>query len=869
MTLIPSRPSPFVLFVALTLGMAPGALGQCPQWSTEFSTPGADGPMHAHAVVQWGGTSQILVGGGFGWIGTVEAPRLALFDGTNWSGFPSGAPGTVLAVAQYDDGTGSKIYVGGDGFLAIWDGVAWSSLNVTGEITALHVHDDGNGDVLFAGGNFDWMDGAYYKDIARYDGTWDNLAGGTPNPGNVRAFATHDDGTGPALYVGGRFDTIGGATADGLARWDGSTFTEVAGGVQGGNGRTVKALQSYTPPGGSAELHIGGRFTGIGGVSTSNWVIWRQGTIVNVGGGQEVSSFVLRNDTSGSTICAERETKVESYDGANRTSFSFNAPPQLTHLVTFGQGLPQDLFVSSEENNETGSFLSQWDGASWEPLYSGPGIAMGLPDYVEELAVHDFGAGERLLALTPPGWVSDGQYLQYDGASWSPLVTTGDFPGSIYDSMSHDGTLYVSGTGAGGLIGVTRLVGHTWERVGDSFSVSGPYGHSVAMFDAGAGPELYFGGHSVGDLAGPNTIGITRFDGVNWVSVGGGITQPPVFSVASTVYDLQTWHDGTTEGLYAGGAFREVGGVPANAIARWDGQNWSALGGGIWTTLPVQPTVTDMVRFDGPSGEQLIAAGIFDRAGSIAVNSIAAWDGTQWSRLGAGLQSGGEPGVVWEMIAHDPDGQGERLYVYGSFDTAGTIPAESVAVWDGVAWSSTDLPYTHQVTLETYDDGAGRSLFIGGSFSGAAGVGSLNIAKLTDPCGAMLGIPTCTSNPNSTGFVGLTRATGSASVNDADLTVLTRRLPPNVFTLFFTGTGLQHGVAGDGVLCVQGSLMRMSPGGFANASGVSSQPFDFQAPYAANAVPGQTLVIQGFYRDAAGGPAGFNTTDALQIAIQL
>jgi len=47
---------------------------------------------------------------------------------------------------------------------------------------------------------------------------------------NVYALAEFDDGSGPALYVGGSFHTAGQAIAQNIARWDGSSWSPVGGG---------------------------------------------------------------------------------------------------------------------------------------------------------------------------------------------------------------------------------------------------------------------------------------------------------------------------------------------------------------------------------------------------------------------------------------------------------------------------------------------------------------------------------------------------------------------------------------------------------------------------------------------------------------
>ena len=56
-------------------------------------------------------------------------------------------------------------------------------------------------------------------------GLIDTVAGS----GSVHAFAVHDDGSGPALYVAGQFAGMGAALSTNVARWNGSTFEPLAG----------------------------------------------------------------------------------------------------------------------------------------------------------------------------------------------------------------------------------------------------------------------------------------------------------------------------------------------------------------------------------------------------------------------------------------------------------------------------------------------------------------------------------------------------------------------------------------------------------------------------------------------------------------
>jgi len=82
---------------------------------------------------------------------------------------------------------------------------------------------------------------------------------------DVRALAVFDDGSGPALYAGGSFTRAGGGAANGIARWDGSGWSALGSGV-GPSGRIVDALTVFDDGSGPA-LCVGGSFTLAGGAT--------------------------------------------------------------------------------------------------------------------------------------------------------------------------------------------------------------------------------------------------------------------------------------------------------------------------------------------------------------------------------------------------------------------------------------------------------------------------------------------------------------------------------------------------------------------------------------------------------------------------
>ena len=208
------------------------------------------------------------------------------------SGFHfAGIEGPVQALAVYDDGTGEALYIGGEfttaggvtvNGIAKWDGATWSALNgpsdtgVTGLIRSMVVHDDGSGPALYAGGYFATAGGVTVNGIAKWNGTeWSSLAGpsGTGVYGGVRALAVYDDGSGEALYAGGNFSSAGGVWASSIAKWNGTEWSALAGPSDTGTNGWVVALAVYDDGSGVA-LYAGGSFTAAGGVTVNRIAKW-------------------------------------------------------------------------------------------------------------------------------------------------------------------------------------------------------------------------------------------------------------------------------------------------------------------------------------------------------------------------------------------------------------------------------------------------------------------------------------------------------------------------------------------------------------------------------------------------------------------
>lgn len=247
----------------------------------------------------------------------------------------------------------------------------------------------------------------------------------------------------------------------------------------------------------------------------------------------------------------------------------------------------------------------------------------------------------------------------------------------------------------------------------------GPDGsvNALAVFaepgDPAGHPVLYAGGRFA-TAGGKGAKCIAKWHKSHWSPVGGGLDGESV--EALIVFDEDG--DGPDKpALYAGGDFNGAGGVQARSIARWNGTEWSAVGGG------VDGLVIDLAVFDedqeGPRLPALFAAGIFGRAGNIEANNIAKWDGHEWSAVGERMIQ-----PVYSLMVGDPDGDGPKrpALVVGGMT--------SVDLWSGTTWYSFGGPGFRTFALATFDhDGDGRpTLYAAGQIISSNAAASNTVA---------------------------------------------------------------------------------------------------------------------------------------------
>jgi hypothetical protein len=188
------------------------------------------------------------------------------------------------------------------------------------------------------------------------------------------------DGSGN-LYAGGSFTTIGGVTVNCVAKWNGTTWTNLGSGMD----YYVYALACD----GSGNLYAGGSFTNAGGVAASRIAKWNGTTWTNLGSG--IHSYdpthdvvtALALDRLGNLYVGGNFSTAGDVDGAYAVA-KWNG----TTWAKVGNGLDRtvnalacdsagNLYAGGDFDNTTGAAavpvnrVAKWNGSVWSSLGSG------------------------------------------------------------------------------------------------------------------------------------------------------------------------------------------------------------------------------------------------------------------------------------------------------------------------------------------------------------------------------------------------------------------------------------------------------------------------------------------------------------------
>jgi hypothetical protein len=557
---------------------------------------------------------------------------------------------------------------------------------------------------LVVGGTFTSIENVAALHIAQRDpatGLWSPV--GTGLNMNVYSLAIYNG----QLVAGGDGDNNVGTFDQTVRRWDGSAWQNFA----ATNTGDVLVMEVY-----NGSLYIGGTF---------------------------MTHFVPQ--TSNDAFFIARWNPVANlWDAVDLAGFGSQTNTAVSALAVYGG----DLYVGGwikNASSPSGSVLriSHGNAGGWAAITNGTDVG----------GINDFGVfgGELIVAggYNTINGVAINNIAGWNGSSFHAFSTGtagSPFGGGVYSVTVHNGIVI-----AGVFITASGLTtNHVafWPPGGSSWQpMGGGTDNSVLDVVSYGGELVAVGGFTVAERTANY---IAHWDGYQWGSFGGG-TGNYVLAMAtfngrvvaggdfhqstpslSSAHNIASWNGGAarvfgvgmngsvmalkafkypgingSNELIAGGVFSRAGGIAVNNITRWNESfivfppsAWAAMGSGF------NNAVYAIERYNNIT----YAGGAFTASGATGLNRIAKWNETTdvWEPMSSGMN-----GFVYAMKVYNGN-----LYVGGNFTTAGGVVTGGLARWNGSAWSSLGGPSLGGVlSLEVYNN----LLVIGGQFSGISG----------------------------------------------------------------------------------------------------------------------------------------------------
>jgi hypothetical protein len=145
-----------------------------------------------------------------------------------------------------------------------------------------------------------------------------------------------------------------------------------------------------------------------------------------------------------------------------------------------------------------------------------------------------------------------------------------------------------------------------------------------------ASDKLYIGG-AFSIINTDTMIGVTNFDSFNFNAMGCGMDwncDTPVYLAGGTLAGVKDFIEYNGE-LYITGGFQYSNNKTLNGIAKWNGAGWDSLDSGLKTSTFSTASGGKLKIIDN----ELYVIGWFDSCAGVACNSVAKFNGTNWSAV--------------------------------------------------------------------------------------------------------------------------------------------------------------------------------------------------------------------------------------------
>lgn len=460
-------------------------------------------------------SGELIVAGSFSSVAGVAASNLARWNGTTWSALGGGVAAVVSALAFLPNG---DLLAGTDTEVRRWNGSTWQAFGppLQGNVRCLTPLP--TGDVVAAG---DFAMAGGLVGVARGNGgAWTPLGSGVP--GQVKQVTAWSTGE---LLVAGGFGDAGGVPVASLARWQNGAWSALATGFAGPGLATLARCAAELPNG---DLVVGGNFTGAGGVPAQRIARWDGGSWSPLAGGLGASApdrsvWALAVSTAGVLFAGGDFTMaggvpapgIARFDGTGWSSLGAGLGGQGAMATTLASLANGDLLVGGYFGSAGGvtcNSIARWDGSGWSALGNGL-LYNGTLGSAYAIVVLD--NGDLLVGgvFTTAGGVAAPALARWNGTTWSPFGgASGGFVTAL--ARSAEGRIWVARSALSGGYEVAEWVGGNWATIG--FTWSYPVQALLPLPDG----DLLVGGRFT-DFGGVGVAGIARWNGSTWSAVDG------------------------------------------------------------------------------------------------------------------------------------------------------------------------------------------------------------------------------------------------------------------------------------------------------------------------------------------------------------
>ncbi|MEY2828341.1 MAG: hypothetical protein RIQ33_199 [Bacteroidota bacterium] len=510
---------------------------------------------------------------------------VAKYNGTSWSelgglntlaanldihSICSDPSGNIYATGNFDNGSGNK-------YVAIYNGTAWSELGGLNALAAnswiVSICADPTGNIYAAGG---FTNGSSNRYVAKYNGTtWSELGGTNALAANNTIYSITSDAAGK-IYAGGDFTNGSGKRY--VAKFSGSFWSEL--GQFTNNTLSANADISSVCADNNGYIYTGGNFTN---AQSKNYVAqWKTGINWSELGkpvGYNNQIRALHKDAAGNIYTAgyfkntSNKRYVAKWDGSAWSELGGNnSLAANNNIFAITSDAAGNIYAAGAFTNSSGNvYVAKWNGTIWSELGGLNGLAANgqINSIMSDATGNIYATGAFVNG-------SGSTYVAiWNGTTWIELGGNNSLAAnSIIYCMNKDasGNIYVAGDFVNSSFNyyVAKYNGTSWSELGGNNSLAA--NNNIGSISTDAAGNVY----AMGFTNGSGNYYVAKYNGTTWSETGG--TNSLSTFVNNPNMTVHAMCSDASNNIYLS-IGKVIGLTGRYYIAKYDGINWSELGG--------------------------------------------------------------------------------------------------------------------------------------------------------------------------------------------------------------------------------------------------------------------------------------------------